>query len=51
MLNSYARKDGERWKLREEDLALARREEMNKIFGIRNPGRVVELSITKKTSN
>lgn len=34
VLNSYARKDGESWKLREEDLALARREEMNKIFGI-----------------
>ncbi|MHB8779409.1 MAG: hypothetical protein ACYC6R_16880 [Anaerolineales bacterium] len=34
VLNSYARKDGARWKLRDEDLALARREEMNKIFRI-----------------
>lgn len=34
VLNSYARKDDGSWKLRGEDLALARREEMNKIFGI-----------------
>ncbi|MDP2778026.1 MAG: hypothetical protein Q8O48_10325 [Anaerolineales bacterium] len=33
VLNSYARKDGARWKLREEDLALARRAEMKNIFG------------------
>lgn len=33
VLNSYARKDGARWKLREEDHPLARRTEMKNIFG------------------
>ena len=32
VLNSYADKDGARWKLREEDLAAARRNEMNHMF-------------------
>jgi len=34
VLKSYAEKDGARWKLREEDRASARREEMNTMFGI-----------------
>ena len=32
VLNSYAQKDGARWKLRQEDVASARRAEMNKII-------------------
>lgn len=34
VLNSYAEKDGARWKLREEDIASARRAEMKNVFGI-----------------
>jgi hypothetical protein len=34
VLNSYAEKDGGTWTLREEDLASARREEMNKVFAL-----------------
>lgn len=34
VLNSYAEKDGARWKLREEDVASARRDEMQNIFGL-----------------
>jgi len=34
VLNSYAEKDNARWKLREEDLASARREEMNNMFDL-----------------
>ena len=32
VLNSYAQKDGARWKLRDEDIASARRDEVNNVF-------------------
>ncbi|MFN8383917.1 MAG: hypothetical protein U0V02_18410 [Anaerolineales bacterium] len=34
VLNSYAEKNGANWKLRDEDVASARREEMKAVFGI-----------------
>ena len=34
VLNSYAEKDGAHWKLREEDVASVRRDEMNSIFNL-----------------
>jgi hypothetical protein len=34
VLNSYAEKDGARWKLRPEDVAAARRKEMNSMFSL-----------------
>ncbi len=34
VLNSYAEKDGARWKLRAEDVASARRDEMNNMFNL-----------------
>ena len=34
VLNSYAQKDGARWKLREEDVASVRRDELNNIFSL-----------------